>query len=71
VKALQERVRAHAAVLGIEPEILATRRDLVAVALGARPPHLKDGWRARELAAVLAPATVAANYPPQALPTAT
>lgn len=71
VKGLQERVRAHAAMLGIEPEILATRRDLVAVALGARPPHLKDGWRARELAAVLAPARAAADYPPEAMPTAT
>lgn len=53
VKDLQERVRRHAAALGIEPEILATRRDLVAVALGDPPPHLKSGWRARELAPIL------------------
>ena len=53
VKALQERVRQHAAALNIEPEILATRRDLVAVALGNPPDHLRTGWRAKELAAIL------------------
>jgi hypothetical protein len=46
-------VRQRAATLGIEPEILATRRDLVAVALGTRPLHLRTGWRARELAQIL------------------
>ena len=42
VKSLQDRVRQHAAALGIEPEILATKRDLVGVALGdppAAPAH--------------------------------
>jgi ribonuclease D len=53
VKALQEQVRARAAVLGIEPEILATRRDLAAVALGTPPPHLRTGWRSKELATLL------------------
>jgi ribonuclease D len=53
VKSLQERVRQHAAVLGIEPEILATKRDLVGVALGDPPAHLRTGWRARELARIL------------------
>jgi ribonuclease D len=57
VKALQERVRQQAAKLGIEPEILATRRDLVAVAGGRPPAHLTQGWRAAELAAVLEPTT--------------
>ena len=47
VKSLQERVRQHAAVLGIEPEILATKRDLAGVALGNPPPHLRTGWRAQ------------------------
>jgi ribonuclease D len=56
VKALQERARQRAAELGVEPEILATRRDLVGVALGNPPPHLRSGWRARALASVLAPA---------------
>jgi ribonuclease D len=54
VKALQERVRQHAAVLGIEPEILATKRDLIGVALNDPPLHLRTGWRARELAPILA-----------------
>jgi ribonuclease D len=53
IKALQERVRQRAAVLGIEPEILATRRDLVALALGQPPDHLRTGWRAKELAPLL------------------
>ena len=53
VKSLQERVRQHAAVLGIEPEILATKRDLVGVALGDPPAHLRSGWRASELAPIL------------------
>ena len=53
VKSLQERVRQHAAVLGIEPEILATKRDLIGVALNDAPPHLQNGWRARELAPLL------------------
>jgi ribonuclease D len=50
VKALQEQVRQRAAALGIEPEVLATRRDLVAVALGTPPPHIARGWRAAALA---------------------
>jgi len=53
VKSLQERVRQRAGVLGIEPEILATKRDLVGVALSDPPLHLRSGWRSRELAAIL------------------
>ncbi|HXS80918.1 MAG TPA: HRDC domain-containing protein [Gammaproteobacteria bacterium] len=52
VKSLQERVRQHAATLGIEPEILATKRDLVGVALNDPPLHLRTGWRAKELAPI-------------------
>jgi ribonuclease D len=68
VKALQEQVRQRAAALGIEPEILATRRDLAAVALGDPPSHLRTGWRARELAALLSrdaalPAETRASLP--------
>jgi ribonuclease D len=55
VKSLQERVRQHAAVLGLEPEILATKRDLIGVALHDPPPHLRSGWRSRELAPLLQP----------------
>ena len=46
VKALQEDARKRAAGLGLEPEILATKRDLVALAAGHPPAHLRDGWRA-------------------------
>lgn len=53
VKTLQEQVRQRASALGIEPAILATRRDLAACALGNPPPHLRNGWRARQLAALL------------------
>ncbi|HEX5046302.1 MAG TPA: HRDC domain-containing protein [Gammaproteobacteria bacterium] len=49
LKALQEDVRQRAAALGIEPEILATRRDLAALELGAPPEHLRKGWRAQAL----------------------
>jgi len=55
VKALQEQVRQRASALAIEPELLATRRDLASLALGDPPPHLRTGWRARELASVLGP----------------
>jgi ribonuclease D len=64
VKALQEQVRQRAAALGIEPEILATRRDLVGVALGDPPPHLKVGWRSRELGAVLSGGDASAGSQP-------
>jgi len=53
VKSLQERVRQHASSLGIEPEILATKRDLTGVALNDPPLHLRSGWRAAELAPIL------------------
>lgn len=53
VKALQEQVRRHATALGIEPEILATRRDLVGLALGRPPLHLRTGWRSVVLAPLL------------------
>jgi ribonuclease D len=45
VKALQEDARKRAAGLGLEPEILATKRDLVALAAGNPPAHLRGGWR--------------------------
>jgi ribonuclease D len=65
VKALQEQARQRAVALGLEPEILATRRDLVGLALKAPPAHLRSGWRARELAglAVQAGLPVAATEP--------
>ncbi len=68
VKALQDRVRQHASVLGIEPEILATKRDLVGLALGDPPSHLRVGWRAKELASVLERVALPAEPRTQALP---
>jgi len=64
VKSLQERVRQHAAALGIEPEILATKRDLIGVALNDPPLHLRTGWRSQQLASVLQNATLQAEPTP-------
>ena len=64
VKSLQERVRQHATALGIEPEILATKRDLIGVALNDPPLHLRTGWRATELASVLERITLPAESTP-------
>lgn len=49
LRELQDGVRRRAGELKIEPEILATRRDLAALAAGDPPPHLRAGWRAVEL----------------------
>lgn len=68
VKSLQERVRQHAAALGIEPEILATKRDLIGVALNDPPLHLRTGWRATELAPILKNTAVPAESRAQAMP---
>ncbi len=68
VKALQERVREHAAALSIEPEILATKRDLVRVALNDPPVHLRTGWRSKELAPILERTVLPAEPRTQALP---
>jgi ribonuclease D len=67
VKALQEKVRERATVLGLEPEILATRRDLVGVALGRPPLHLRTGWRSHQLAELLG-GTAPAEAPREGLP---
>jgi ribonuclease D len=44
-KALQQALAAVAAELGIQPEILATRRELAAMARGARDVPVLAGWR--------------------------
>ena len=46
LKALQAEVKAQAERLDVHPEVLATRRDLAAVAAGQRPAILSSGWRA-------------------------
>jgi len=50
LKALQAKVKARAEALGIEAEVLASRRDLLALLRGAPPAHLRSGWRAAVLA---------------------
>jgi ribonuclease D len=49
LRELQELARRRAAELGIEPEILATRRDLAALASGDLPAGFAAGWRAAQL----------------------
>jgi ribonuclease D len=44
-KALQRALAAISAELGIQPEILATRRELAALARGARELPVLSGWR--------------------------
>ena len=44
-KLLQAKLGAVAAELGIQPEVLATRRELVALARGARELPVLSGWR--------------------------
>jgi ribonuclease D len=51
LRELQTGVQAAARSLGIEPELIATRRDVVAAALGEPPEHLVRGWRSTVLAA--------------------
>jgi len=45
LKNLQERLQAIAADLGIQPEVLATRRELTALVRGARELPVMTGWR--------------------------
>jgi ribonuclease D len=45
VKSLQERLQAIARDLDIQPEVLATRRELAALVRGARELPLLTGWR--------------------------
>ena len=49
LKLLKAKVKAEAAALGIQPEVLASRRDLVALTTDAPAPLLTSGWRAAVL----------------------
>lgn len=53
LKDLQQKVKKRAEELGLYPEVLATRRDLAALAAGDSPPLLAQGWRAEQLRDVL------------------
>jgi len=44
-KALQARLAEISAALGIQPEVLATRRELAALARGTRDLPVMRGWR--------------------------
>jgi ribonuclease D len=48
-QALQEIVLERARTLGIQPEVLATRRDLSAIAAGAEPGTVLSAWRMQAL----------------------
>ena len=50
LKSLQAKVQAAARELDIQSEVLATRRDLVAIVNGDPPEHCRSGWRAAILA---------------------
>ena len=49
LKLLQERARARAQELGIEPEVLATRKELIDILTGATTDGGNTGWRREEL----------------------
>jgi ribonuclease D len=51
LKVQQNRVQLIAKELGIEAEIIATRRDLIGCVLGTPPAHIASGWRSQVLAA--------------------
>ncbi len=53
VKSLQAEVGDRARQLNLHAEVLATKRDLAAVAVGDTPEHLVAGWRAAELETAL------------------
>jgi ribonuclease D len=46
-------VKECAARLGIDSTVLATRRDIAALAVGLEPRSVLPGWRARELESLL------------------
>jgi ribonuclease D len=48
-KSVQSAVKARADELGIQPELLATRRDISMLATGRVPESLSTGWRASVL----------------------
>jgi ribonuclease D len=53
IRSLQSEVRARADALGIQPELLATRRDIATTASGRIPESLASGWRRDVLGGIL------------------
>jgi ribonuclease D len=54
--ALQARMKTRAAELGIHPELLATKQELVELLSGVEPPRIAASWRAAELRTLLSDA---------------
>jgi ribonuclease D len=54
VKRLQEAVKERATALGVQPELLATRRDIALAASGQLSEPLATGWRGTVLADIFA-----------------
>jgi ribonuclease D len=52
-KRLSQKVQGVAQELNIAPEVLATRKDLEAIARGVEPDKVLRGWRATLLAEIL------------------
>jgi ribonuclease D len=50
LRALQSEVKSRADELGIQPELLATRRDIAMLAIGQLPESVASGWRGPILA---------------------
>jgi ribonuclease D len=50
---LKAQIKARAEELGLQPELLATRRDIAMAASGRLPETLANGWRRTALAAIL------------------
>jgi ribonuclease D len=57
VKRLQESVKERAELLGISPELLATRKDIALAASGQPSEALATGWRSTVLAGLFAGTT--------------
>ena len=53
VKQLQSEIRQRAEALGIQPELLATRRDIASAAAGRPPEIVSSGWRRSVLSDLL------------------
>lgn len=53
VRSLQAEIRALAETLGLQPELLATRRDIAMAAAGQLPESLSSGWRHSILGGIL------------------
>jgi ribonuclease D len=55
VRSLQSDVKSRADKLGIQPELLATRRDIAMLATGRVPDYISTGWRRSVLGDLLEP----------------